>query len=104
MVAGRDPDGAGGLVAQVAERLELGLDLLEPGSHGLDQALARFGRRDTAGCAGEQPKPQTRFQSADGVAERRLRDTELRCGLGETALTADDHESQKIIEMAALHS
>jgi alkylhydroperoxidase/carboxymuconolactone decarboxylase family protein YurZ len=30
MIAGRDPDGAGGLVAEVAQSLELGLDLLEP--------------------------------------------------------------------------
>src|SRR5271166_5031939 len=48
------------------------------------------------GCAGSQSllrlavrAPEPRFKFADGVAERRLRDAELSCRLGEAVLAPD---------------
>ena len=58
MLAGRDADGAGGLVAQLAQRGQLGVDLLEARPDGPQQALAGLGRRDAAGGAGQQPQPE----------------------------------------------
>ena len=69
--------GAGGLLAQLAQGRELGLDLVEPRADGLEQALARLGRRDAARGAGQQPQPEPRLEPADGLAQRRLRDAEL---------------------------
>ena len=49
---GRDPDGAGGLLAKLAERRKLGIDLLKPRADGAQQAFARLGRRRRcASCA-----------------------------------------------------
>ena len=104
MVAGRDANRAGGLVAKVAQGLELGLDLLEPRAHGVEQALARRRRRDAARGAGQEPHAQPGLHPANGVAQRRLGNAELGRGLGEAALARDRHESQEIIEIAALHS
>ena len=80
VLAGRDADGAGGLLAQLAQRGELGVDLVEPRADGAEQALARLGRRDAARGAGQQPQAEPLLQPADGVAQRRLRDAELRRG------------------------
>ena len=53
MLAGRDADGAGRLVAQLAQRGELRVDLVEPRADGPQQALARFRRRHAARGAGQ---------------------------------------------------
>jgi hypothetical protein len=37
------------------------------------------------------------------MAQRRLRNAELRCGSREAALLADGDEGQEVIETAALH-
>ena len=83
---------------------ELGLDLLEPRAHGAKQALARLGRRDAARGAGQQPKAEPLLEPADGVAERRLRNAELRRGPGEAPLPRDREEGKQIVEMSARHS
>ena len=57
------------------ERGQLGVDLVEARTHGPQQALARLGRRDTARGAGQEPKAEPRFEAADRVAQRRLRDS-----------------------------
>jgi hypothetical protein len=44
LIAGRDPNGAGGLVPELAQGLKLGVDLLEARTHGAEQAFARLGR------------------------------------------------------------
>ena len=72
MLADRDADGAGGLVAQLGQGGKLGVDLLEFGADGLEQSLAGFRRRHAAGGAGQQPQAQPLFEGADGVAQRRL--------------------------------
>ena len=48
IVGGRDPNGAGGLLAKFTQGVELGLDLLKPRADGLKQAFARPGRRHAA--------------------------------------------------------
>ena len=103
MFGGRDPNGAGGLLAKLAHGRELGVDLLEPRTHGAKQALARFRRRDAARGAGQEPNAEPRFEFADGVAQRRLRDAELRGRLREAALSRDGQEGQEVIQISALH-
>jgi hypothetical protein len=71
MLASRDPNRAGGLLAQLAQGGELRLDLLEPRRDGLQQALSCFGRRHAACRAGEETKPDPVLQGPD-LAERRL--------------------------------
>ena len=83
------------------KRRKLGVDLLKPGTQGVQQAFARLGRRDAARGAGQQPKTEPFLESADGVAERRLRNAELRCRPGETALLRDREEGDEIIEVFA---
>ena len=103
MLARRDADGAGGLLPQLAQRRQFGVDLIERGPTVAEQAFARLGRRDAARGAGQQPKPEPRFESADGVAEGRLRDAELRRGPGEAPLPRHREEGQEVVEVAALH-
>ena len=99
MLAGRDADGAGGLLAQLAQRGQLGVDLVEPRADGPQQALAGLGRRDAARGAGQQPEPEPLFESADGVAERRLRNAELRGGPGEAPLLRHGEEGQEVVDV-----
>ena len=76
----------------------------KPRAGGAQQALARLGRRDAAGGAGQQPQAEPFLEAADGVAERRLRDAELRRRPGEAALPRDREEGEKIVEVFARHS
>ena len=81
-----------GFSRSLTQSLELGLDLLKPRAHGVQQAIARFRWRDAARGAGQEPNSQSRFESPDGVAERRLRNTELCCCFGEAVLSPNDDE------------
>ena len=83
--------------------LQLGLDLLEPRAHGVEQALARLGRRDAARGAGQQPKTEPCLEPADGVTQRRLGNAELRRGPGEAALSRDREEGEQIVKVFARH-
>ena len=103
IVCGRDPNGAGGLLPKFAQSLEPGLDLLEPRADGVKQAFARLRWRDAACGAGQQPKAEPFLEAANGVAERRLRHAQLRCGPRETAFVPDGQEGQQVIQIAALH-
>jgi hypothetical protein len=55
VVPGGDPNGAGRLPPKRTQRLELGVDLLKPGLHGVHQTFAGFGQRDAARRAREKP-------------------------------------------------
>ena len=80
------------------------LDLVQRGADGLHEPLAGFRRRDAAGRAGQQAQAQARLQIAHGLAQRRLRDAELRGGLGEAALARDGHESRDVVQVvSAIH-
>ena len=66
--------------------------------HGAEQAFSSLGRRDGARGAGQEPEPKPRLERADGVAQRRLRDTELRSGSGEALLPRHGEEGNEIVE------
>ena len=104
VVVRRDANGAGRLVAQLAQCGQLRLDLLQARPRGPQQALARLGRRDAAGGAGQQSEPKPALEAAKGLAERRLRDTELRGGAGKAAFTRDRQKGHDIVEIGARHS
>ena len=104
MLARGDADGAGRLVAKLAQRGELGIDLVEARPDGPQQPLAGLGRRDAARGAGQQPQAEPLLQPADGVAERRLRNAELRRGPGEAALPRHREEGEEIVDVLARHS
>jgi hypothetical protein len=92
-----------GLLAQFAHRRELMLDLVEARADVAQQTFPRFGRSDAARGAGEQANFQPRFEFTNGVAERRLRNAELRRGLGETAFARHRDKGEKVVEIGALH-
>ncbi len=48
--------------------------------------------------------PEPLLEPADGVAERRLRNAELRGGAGEAALARDGEEGNEIVDVLARHS
>ena len=88
VLARRDADGAGGLLASSLSAASSASISSKRGADGAQQALARLGRRDAARGAGQQPEAEPLLQPADGVAERGLRDAELRRGPGEAPLLA----------------
>ena len=92
------------LVAQFAQRREFGVDLVEPRAERAQQPLAGLGRGDTARRARQQPQAQPRLQCADRLAQRRLRDAELRRGPREAALPRDREERDEIVEVVSRHS
>ena len=69
MIAGRDPNGAGGLFAKSAERRQLRSNFIEMRTDGSEQPLACFGWRNTAGRAGEKPEAKARLEPAYGLAK-----------------------------------
>ena len=71
VVSRRDPNCSGGLLAKLAELLDLGRDLLEARPHSLEEALARLGRRDASGGAGQEADAEPGLEAADGLAQRR---------------------------------
>jgi hypothetical protein len=103
MVDGRDPNGAGGLLPEFTQGLKLGLDLLKPWANGVTQAFACFRWRDAARGAGQEPKSQPSFEFADGVAERRLGNAQLRCCFRETAFSPYGQKRQEIVRIFALY-
>jgi hypothetical protein len=77
MAVGGDPDPAGGLVPQLGEGLQLGIDRRETGAHRLKQPLAGRGRGDAAGRARQQPEANALLEGANGVTQPRGGHTEL---------------------------
>ena len=103
-VVGRgDADGAGRLVAQLGERGELGLDLVEPRPDGAQQPLPGLGRRDAAGGPRQEPEADLLLETADRVADRRGRDPERRRGAGEAPLAGGGAEGDQAVQALARH-
>ena len=96
-----EPDGAGGRVAQRRQRVEFEVDFGEARADGVDEPLAGIGGRDAAGRAREEAQAEACLELADGVAQCRLRDAELGCGAGETALAGDGEESFELVGIGA---
>jgi hypothetical protein len=69
-----------------------------------ERALAGLGRRDAAGRAGQQPEAKPRLEPADGLAQRRLRDAELRSGTGEAPLPSHGEEGHDVVKVRTGHS
>jgi hypothetical protein len=69
MLGGGDPDRAGGLVAEFAQRDKPGIDLLECRPQRTQQALSGIGRGDAARRAGEEPESEARLEPANRVAQ-----------------------------------
>src|SRR6059058_372506 len=89
------------LLPELAQCRQLCVDLIESRAHGTEQAFAHLGRRNAPCGAGQQPKPEPLFESPDRVAERRLRNAELRCGPGEAPLLRYSEEGKEVIDVAA---
>ena len=62
MDAGGDADEACGLVAELVEGGELGVDPVEKRADGAEQPFAGYRRHDAARGAGEQPQAEPLFQ------------------------------------------
>jgi hypothetical protein len=62
------------------------LDPIEVRAHRLQQAFARVGEGDAAGCAGQQPDAEPFFDASDRVAEGRRRHAKLRCAARKATL------------------
>ena len=92
------PNRASRLVPQLAQRIQFGIDLLEPRRHAVQQPLAGFRRRNAAGRAGQQPDADPSLQVTDGLTQRRLRDAEFRRGACEAALLGDRDKGCQVME------
>ncbi|MNT51292.1 hypothetical protein D3C72_1882530 [compost metagenome] len=103
VVRAGDADGAPGLVAQRAQRLDLGGDLLEQGRDGQHELFARVGGRHVARGARQQAHAQPFFQSADGMAERGRGDAQPGGGLGKAAFPRHGEEGLQIVDFGLAH-
>src|SRR4051794_35765521 len=99
MDAGGDTDRASRLVPKFAERCELRFNLVQARTDDGKQALPWLCRSDAAGGAGQQPYAEPLLKPADGVAERRWRNTHLRGGAGEAALPCDCPEGEQVVDV-----
>ena len=61
-------------------------------SHGLNQALARLGRRNAAGAARQEPHAKASLKSTYGAAQGWLRHAKLSGGASEVPLPRDCKE------------
>ncbi len=100
---GGDADIAGGPLAQVVERRDMRLDLVEMEGDGAQHPLAGLGGGDAARGAVEQPHAQPLLKPAHAVAERRRRHAQLRCRAGEAALARHGDEGSEIGEILTVH-
>jgi hypothetical protein len=103
MLARRDADRAGGLLPQLAQGSQLDIDLFESRPQAPQQAFARLRRRDAARGPGQQPDSQPLLEATHGVTQRRLRNTQLGRGPGETRLFRHCQESQEGVDVGHCH-
>ncbi|MNR22945.1 hypothetical protein D3C85_1399320 [compost metagenome] len=98
-----DSNSAGRLVAQLRDRGQLCLDLLEAGGDVLHQSLSGFRRGDAARGPREQPDTHPGLKRTDRVAQRRLGNAELRRRACEASLMRNGNESQQVVVAVSLH-
>ena len=103
VLAGRDANGPGRLLAQLAQGGERRIDIVKARTDGLKQALAGLCRSDAARRAREQPDAMPLFQSAHRVTERRGRNAKLRRRLGEAALARHGNKGRQVVEVFPGH-
>ena len=75
----------GWLLPKFSYSRKLGLDLVKAWSNVVKQTFACSCRRDAARCARQKPNSEPLFEVSDGVAQRRLRNAQLCCGVREAA-------------------
>jgi len=100
---GGDAHGARGLAAKLAQRGDLGVDLVEPRAYGPHESLPSRRRHNAARGAGEEADPEPLLDGTDGVAERRLGNTELRRRAGETPFPCHCEEGEQVIDVLSWH-
>ena len=101
MLVRRETDGACGLLTKLAQRGQLGIDLLEPWGHRTEQALTRLRRGDAACSTGQQPNTEPFLKSTDGVAQRGLRHAKLCSRPGKAPLARDREEGKEVVGVFA---
>ena len=99
----RDAHRARRLVAQRAERGQLGVDVAEHRTQGGEQALAGDGGGDAPRGPREELEAEARLEPLHRVAERGRRHPELRGGVREALLVGDGHEGLEVVELVARH-
>ena len=103
VLGGRDADRSRGLVTKLADRGELGGDLVQRGAERLQEPFAGLGRRNAPRRAHQQADAEPLLQPTDRVAERGLRRAELSRGARKTLLLGDDQEGVEIDQLLAAH-
>ena len=68
------------------------------------QSFAGFGWGDAACRARQKANAKARFELAHGLAQRRLRDPELRCRFREASFPPHRDQGPQIIDVGARHS
>src|SRR6185312_1724063 len=91
------------LVAQLAECGDLGIHLVEPRAGDLEQPLAGLGRRNATRGTVEQANPEPLLKRADCLAQRGLRDAELRGSAREAFLAGDGEKGDDVAGVVAVH-
>ena len=86
------------------QRRQLGVDLVEARADGAEQPLAASVGATLRVVRVSSRRPSRSSSRAHGVAERRLRDAELRGGAGEAALARDGEEGEQVVDVGAGHS
>ncbi|KAG1166037.1 hypothetical protein G6F35_018429 [Rhizopus arrhizus] len=82
-----DAQGAGRRPAKVVHFLERVAQVAQYRQQALGQPLASVGQRHAARGAVEEVHPQPFLQAADGIADRRGRQTQFLAGAAKTAVT-----------------
>jgi hypothetical protein len=98
-----DANRSRGPLAQVGQSRDPVVDVAQRRPQGLDQPLTGVGRGDAPRRAGEKAKAELRLQPPHRVAERRLRDAELRGRPGEAALLRDRKEHGEAAQLFTPH-
>ena len=104
VLARRDADGAGRLLAKLAERRQLSADLVERRAERPQQPFAGLGGGDASRGSAQQADAEPFLEPADGEAQRRLGGAEPGRGPRETALFGDRDEGVEIGKLLAPHS
>lgn len=103
VVGRRNAHCSGRLVPELANSREFGFDLFKTRRNRLQQTFPRFGRRNAARGARQKANAQSRFKRANGVAQGRLRYSDLCGGPGKAPLAGDGDEGKQVVEILAWH-
>src|SRR5438132_13091518 len=103
MIAGDDTDRTCGLVPELAQAFDLGLNFVEVRSNRPQQTLPCIRRRYAPCCAREQTNANAFLESSNRVTQCRRRDAELGRGPCEAALSRNCEKCDQITKRVARH-